>query len=231
MQKQGFEARLGGYGKQWRIPLKAAAVRAGLGDYGKNTLLYAKEFGSWVSLIGVLTNAKLELAEARANDICGKCNACLEACPTGAIYEPYKLDILKCTTYLNHDRMQDVGEIPDSLKEKMGNWLCCCDICQDVCPRNSKVKPRELSTSFNVTWHGVPIPDKARLPLSELLQFLEGEVNPYFQRYAAICIGNLEEADSALPVLTRMLNSEDKLVAKYAAWAIDRIKRRQPQID
>ena len=225
VQKRGFEVKLGDYGKPWHMPLKAAAVRAGLGHYGKNTLFYATEFGSWVALLGVLTNAKLELSEARANDICGKCNACVEACPTGAIYEPYKVDILKCRTYLNHPRMQDVGEVPDSLREKMGNWLCGCDICQDVCPINRKVKPRELSTSFKVKWFDVPVPDKARLPLSELLQFLEGEVNPYFQRYAAICIGNVEGAEEALPALTRMLSSEEPLVRKYAHWAINRIKK------
>ena len=174
----------------------------------------------------MVTNAKLEPTEVSEKDICSKCQRCIDACPTAAIYQPYKLDVRKCTTYLNHSRLQDVGEIPDSLKKKMGNWLCGCEVCQDVCPRNGQVKPRELGTSFNVTWHGVPIPDKERLPLSQLIHLLEGEVNHYFQRYAAISIGNLEGAEEAVPVLTKMLSAEDQLVSKYADWAINRIKNR-----
>jgi len=219
LQGKGFEA------KEGQLPLKAVAARAGLGNFGKNAILYTKEFGSWVSLVGVVTNAKLEPTEVSEKDICSKCQRCIDACPTAAIYQPYKLDVRKCTSYLNHSRFQDVGEIPDSLKEKMGNLLCGCEVCQDVCPRNGKVVPRELSTSFKVTWHGVTIPDKARLPLSELLQLLEDEVDHYFQRYAVICIGNMEGAEEALPALTKMLNAEEPLVSKYADWAIKRIKK------
>ncbi len=225
MEAKGFEAKPAD-AKPGGVPLKAAAARAGLGHFGKNTIFYTSEFGSWVSLVGVVTNARLELAGTSTNDICGKCRICIEACPTAAIYEPYKLNITKCRSYLIHQNMQqDVGEIPDSLKEKMGNGLCGCDICQDICPRNREVKPREFSPTFKVTWYDIPIPDKARLPLSELLQFLEGEVNPYFQRYAAICIGNLEGAEEALPALTKMLSSEEPLVRKYADWAINRIRK------
>ncbi len=221
LQGKGFEAT--GHG---RLPLKAAAARAGLGHLGKNALVYAKEFGSWISLVGVVTNARLAPTDTGAKDICGKCIKCIEACPTGAIYEPYKVDVLKCRCYLNHQTMQDVGEIPDSLKEQMGTWLCGCEVCQDICPRNKRVKPRKLSTPFNVTWHGIPLPDKVRLPLSELLQMLEGEVSNYFQRYAAICMGNMDGAEEALPVLNKMLSAEDPLVSKYAKWAINRIEER-----
>ena len=224
LQKQGFEAKAVG---NWGIPIKPAAVRAGLANYGKNTVAYTKEFGSWVWWFGVITEADLEHTDASGEDICGECDTCVKACPTGALYEPYKFDALRCRTYLTHASLQDVGPIADSLKEKMGNCLCGCEICQDVCPRNSKVKPRELGSSFNVTWFDVPLPDKARLPLSELLQLLEGEVNPYFQRYAAICISNLEGAEEALLVLTKMLDCNDPLVGKYADWAINRIKTRR----
>jgi len=221
---KGFEA------KEGRLPLKAVAARAGLGHFGKNTMLYTSEFGSWVALVGAVTNARLEPTGTSTRDICGKCQRCIDACPTAAIYKPYKLNVPKCRTYLNHDRMQDIGEISDSLKEKMRNLLCGCDVCQDVCPRNKKVKHREFSTSFNVTWHGVVIPDKARLPLPELLQLLEGAVDHYFQRYAAICIGNMEGAEEALPALTKMLSAEDPLVRKYAQWAITRIEKPRHQL-
>jgi epoxyqueuosine reductase len=228
MQKQGFEAKaVGNRG----IPLKPAAVRAGLANYGKNAIVYTEEFGSWVWWFGVVTEADLEHSDAGGEDICGKCDRCVKACPTGALYEAYKLDALRCMTYLTHPSMQDVGEIEDSLKEKIGNCLCGCEICQDVCPLNRKVKPIEVSATPDFSHYGVPLPDREKLPLSDLIGILKGECSHYFQRYAAICIGNLKEADSALPVLTAMLSSEDELVRKYADWAIDRIKRRKPHID
>ncbi len=219
LQGKGFGA------KEGRLPIRAVAARAGLGHIGKNTMLYNNEFGSWVALVGVATNARLEPTEASAEDICGKCQRCIDACPTAAIYEPYKVDARICRTYLNHSLMQDVGEIPNSLKEKMENLLCGCDICQDVCPRNRKVKPREVSTPSTFTWHGVPVPAKVRLPLPELLQLLDGDVSNYFQRYAAICIGNMDGAEEALPALNKMLDAEDPLVRKYSQWTIERIEK------
>jgi epoxyqueuosine reductase len=230
LQKQGFEAKVVG---NRDIPLKAAAARAGVANYGKNTIVYTKEFGSWVWWFGVITEADLEFTEASSEDICGKCDKCVKACPTGAIYEPYKFDALICRTYLTHPSMQDVGKIEDSLKEKMGNCLSGCEICQDVCPLNRKVEPIEFNASSDFSYYyGVTLPDQERLPLSHLIEILnKGECGHYFQRYAAICIGNLKEADSALPVLRKMLHSEDELVRKYADWAIDRVRRGKTHID
>jgi len=228
LQQRGFEAKSV---ENRGIPVKPAAVRAGLANYGKNTVAYTEEFGSWVWWFGVITDAELEHTDASGEDICGKCDRCLKACPTGALYEPYKFDVLRCRTYVVHPSLQDVGGIADSLKEKMGNCLCGCEICQDVCPLNQKVEPIEVSTTFDISFYGVSLPDQEKLPLSDLIGLLKGECSHYFQRCAAICIGNVRGADNALPVLTRMTDSEDELVREYAHWAIDRIKRRQPQID
>ncbi len=224
LNERGFEAKKADE-KPGGFSLKSAAVRAGLGDFGKNVLVYTKEFGSWITWVGVTTNARLEVTEAEGRDICGKCTKCIEACPAGALYEPYKHFPPKCRSYLTLPQFQ-LEEIPDNLKEKIDNLLCCCETCQDVCPKNEKVGLREASTDFEISFHGIPVPDRDRLPLSELLQMLEGEVNPNFQRYAAICIGNIEGAEEALPALNKMLDSEDHLVRKYAQWAIDRIKNR-----
>ncbi len=220
LRAKGFEAKHGQH------PLKAAAARAGLGHLGKNTILYTRGFGSWIALVAVVTNARLEPAEVSPKDICGKCQRCIEACPTGAIYEPYKQDPLRCRTTIFHPKNQDMGEIADSLREKMGHWLIGCEICQDACPRNRKVKPREVNTAFDVKLYDIPLPDKAKLPLPQLLQMLDGEVSNYFQRYAAICIGNMAGAEEALPELNKLLSAEDPLVQKYARWAIDRIEGR-----
>ncbi|MBI3006028.1 MAG: tRNA epoxyqueuosine(34) reductase QueG [Ignavibacteriales bacterium] len=112
---------------------KVWAAKAGLGWQGKHTNLITKDFGSWVFLGEIILDTQLEYDEPIA-DFCGSCTACIEACPTQAITEPYVLDSNKCISYLT---IEHKGDIPDSLKPKFENWVYGCDICQDVCPWNS----------------------------------------------------------------------------------------------
>ncbi len=111
---------------------KAWAVRAGVGWLGKHTNVITKEFGSWVFLGEIILDLGLEYDEPMA-DLCGTCTACIEACPTHAIVEPYVLDSTKCISYLT---IEHKGPIPDELKPGFENWVYGCDICQDVCPWN-----------------------------------------------------------------------------------------------
>jgi epoxyqueuosine reductase len=112
---------------------KAWAVKSGIGWLGKHTNVITKEYGSWVFLGEVILDAELEYDEPIA-DFCGTCRACIDACPTGAIVEPYVLDSNKCISYLT---IEHRGEIPGELRPKFENWVYGCDICQDVCPWNS----------------------------------------------------------------------------------------------
>ncbi|MBI3587016.1 MAG: tRNA epoxyqueuosine(34) reductase QueG [Ignavibacteriales bacterium] len=112
---------------------KAWAVRAGIGWLGKHTNVITKEYGSWVFLGEIISDVDLEYDEPIA-DFCGSCTACIVACPTHAIVEPYVLDSTKCISYLT---IEHKGEIPGELKPKFENWIYGCDICQDVCPWNS----------------------------------------------------------------------------------------------
>jgi epoxyqueuosine reductase len=128
---------------------KAWASRAGLGWQGKHTNLITKEFGSWVFLGEILLDIELEYDEPMA-DACGTCTACIDACPTQAIVEPYVLDSTKCISYLT---IEHRGEISKQLSEHFEGWIYGCDICQDVCPWNRFQKqtreevflPRELN--------------------------------------------------------------------------------------
>jgi epoxyqueuosine reductase len=113
---------------------KELAARAGIGWMGKNTCIINEEIGSWLLLGEVLTTIALPVDEP-AIDRCGSCRRCIDACPTGAITEPYRMDARKCISYLT---IEHRDEIEPDLQKKMGDWIFGCDICQDVCPWNSK---------------------------------------------------------------------------------------------
>jgi len=113
---------------------KAIAERAGIGWIGKHTNLITREIGSWVFLAEIILNLDLE-PDTPAEDLCGTCNACVEACPTDALHEPYKLDATKCIPYLTIE-LKPENSIAPELASKMEGWLYGCDICQDVCPWN-----------------------------------------------------------------------------------------------
>ncbi len=116
---------------------KELAARAGVGWMGKNTCIINERIGSWLFLGEIITTAKLT-PDAPATDRCGTCSRCIDACPTHAITEPYQLDATRCISYLT---IEHRSEVPDELHREIGNWLYGCDICQDVCPWNSKAVP------------------------------------------------------------------------------------------
>jgi epoxyqueuosine reductase len=113
---------------------KELAARAGIGWVGKNTCVINEQIGSWLLLGEILTTLPLP-ADHPATDRCGNCRRCIDACPTAAITEPYRLDARKCISYLT---IEHRGEIDAELASKFGNWIYGCDICQDVCPFNRK---------------------------------------------------------------------------------------------
>jgi epoxyqueuosine reductase len=113
---------------------KVWAQRAGIGWIAKHTNVITQEVGSWVFLGEVITTLELEYDEP-ATDHCGTCTLCIEACPTGAIVEPYVVDSARCLSYLT---IEHRGEIEGNVRERFENWIYGCDICQDVCPWNHK---------------------------------------------------------------------------------------------
>jgi len=118
---------------------KVWAAKAGLGWKGKNTNLIHPKQGSFFFIAELILDIDL-VADGPIKDYCGTCTKCLDACPTDALFEPYKIDASKCISYLTIE-LKD--EIPSEFKNKMDDWVFGCDICQDVCPWNRFSKPHQ----------------------------------------------------------------------------------------
>jgi epoxyqueuosine reductase len=120
---------------------KAIAERAGIGWRGKHTNVITRERGSWVFLAEIILNIELE-PDAPAEDMCGTCTRCIDACPTETL-TPYRLDSRICISYLTIE-LKPENEIPSELAAKMSGWIYGCDICQDVCPWNRFAEPTAI---------------------------------------------------------------------------------------
>jgi len=152
---------------------KAWAVRAGLGWLGKHTNVITKEYGSWVFLGELLLSVELEYDSYIEPDHCGKCTACLDACPTGAIIAPYQLDATRCISYGTIELRE--AELPEPINSNLEGWVFGCDICQDVCPwsRFSKDTNEDRFT----TREGIVEPK-----LQELIEMSQEEFSTRFRK-------------------------------------------------
>jgi epoxyqueuosine reductase len=135
---------------------KAWAVRAGLGWMGKHTNVITRDYGSWVFIGELVLNLELEYEEDQLADQCGSCTLCLDACPTGAIVEPYVLDANLCISHATIESR--AATIRAEVAERLDGWLYGCDVCQDVCPWNhttpvtgeARFEPRERNVNASL---------------------------------------------------------------------------------
>ncbi|MEO4006770.1 tRNA epoxyqueuosine(34) reductase QueG [Flavobacterium sp. CAU 1735] len=118
---------------------KAWAAKSGLGWIGKNSNLLSKQVGSFFFIAELIVDLELDYDNA-TTDHCGKCTACIDACPTEAIVAPYVVDGSKCISYFTIELKEN---IPSEVKGKFDDWMFGCDVCQDVCPWNRFSKPHQ----------------------------------------------------------------------------------------
>jgi epoxyqueuosine reductase len=200
------------------------AARAGLGVVGKNTNLLHPEAGSWF-LLGELF-LSLDLApDVPLADLCGSCTRCLEACPTGALPEPYRLDSNRCISYWT---IEHRGALPLAAREGIGTWVFGCDICQEVCPWNTApegASHRELELPERRG--GLDLIALLLLGRDEYVERFRGSPMKRpklagLQRNAAVAMGN-RQSPRYVPALATALEEGDPLVRAHAAWALGRI--------
>jgi len=125
------------------------AAAAGIGWQGKHSNIITREYGSWGFLGEIITTEDFDQYDLPIPDHCGTCTACLEACPTQAITEPYVVNGSRCISYATIELDTELS-IPEDIRSKMGDWLFGCDICQDVCPWNRFAKPGSVEAFMPV---------------------------------------------------------------------------------
>jgi len=220
LEEEGFKAVLN---NKYRIPDKLAAVRAGLGRYGKNSVILTEKFGSCVMFVTVVTDAPLEPAALpMEGDTCGTCDLCLRSCPTNAFPAPYKINRRLCITNWLWGKF-----IPAALREKQENRLFGCGECVRVCPKNRKLKPRRC--------YPVPLENVEDCP--ELIPLAAADAEHYKKVFARfplragvnalrgnviIALGNTAN-DSAVEPLSQTLQHSKPQIRAYSAWALGRI--------
>src|ERR687892_495733 len=150
---------------------REGAARAGVGFYGKNTMLITRKHGSWVVLGTLVTDAVVEPSSPLELD-CGSCTLCIEACPTGALDEPGVVDSTRCLSYWT----QSPDPIPEEYREELGAQVYGCDICQDVCPGNRGVEKRRANAG----------PPPGAEPVVSLAAWLEAPDEELADRYARL---------------------------------------------
>ncbi|MFO1204807.1 MAG: tRNA epoxyqueuosine(34) reductase QueG [Burkholderiales bacterium] len=200
------------------------ATRAGLGWRGKHTLLLSREAGSWFFLGELFTDLPLPL-DAPADDHCGTCTRCIDACPTGAIVAPYELDARRCISYLT---IEHPGSIPEALRPLIGNRVYGCDDCQLVCPWNRFAQPAS-EPDFAVR-NGL---DAATLV--ELFAWSEDDFalrlagsairrigHERWLRNLAVGLGNAAPAPAVVAALRARAAHPSPLVREHVAWALAR---------
>jgi epoxyqueuosine reductase len=154
---------------------KSWAARAGLGWIGKHSNLITTDYGSWVFIGEILLNLELDFDMETVTNHCGSCTACLDACPTNAIVEPYVVDSRACISYATIELRDEV--LPENIAENLNGWLYGCDICQDVCPWNRFEKP-SIESRFE------PRVGETSIAIDKILEFTPEEYVARFRKSA-----------------------------------------------
>lgn len=202
------------------VPEKPLAAAAGLGWQGKHTNMVSREFGSWLFLGSIYTDLALR-ADAPHTDQCGSCRSCLDACPTDAFPEPYKIDARRCISYLT---IENKGPIPLEFRRAMGNRIYGCDDCLAACPWNKFAQTAsEAAFHARVELDAPNLSDLLELEDADFRQVFSGSPikrigRDRFVRNVLIAAGNSGDG-KLLQKVEQLLDDENEVVAEAARWA------------
>ncbi len=222
MQKQGCKVVGGG-----APPPRLASARAGTTTFGKNCFAFAGPVGSFIFITTFLVDAELDYDQPTTVVECPeKCTLCIDACPTGALYEPLRMNPRRCIAFNSYTA--SVPVIPPDLRAGMGNWIFGCDVCQEVCPRNKARLRAELPSNAYLEEMAddlrlerlIEMTDESFASVGTLLNYIREK--RFFQRNAAVALGNRGDPDY-VPVVKKALQSDEEVVRGHAAWALGRI--------
>lgn len=197
-----------------RLVDRAAAVRAGLGWWGKSTMVLAPRFGPWILLGSVVTDARLQVSEPMERT-CGTCVACIPACPTGAIVGPGVIDARLCLAAI----LQAPGPIPTELREAVGDRVYGCDDCLDACPPGERWLAAATEQKGRVSLTRLLTADDDEL-LAEFDHFYIPRRDPdYLRRNALVALGNTP-GPGAEALIASYLDHPSELLREHASWAL-----------
>jgi epoxyqueuosine reductase len=215
------------------LPERLVAAKAGIVNFGRNNFAYAEGIGSFIFLSSFVVDKELEYDSPTIEIGCPEgCSACMKACPTKAIYEPNKLNPRRCiafNTFLTQERMTG-SYIEPEIREKMGTKVHGCDICQEVCPRNqARLKAKlpddpflvNVANDFSLS-QMLRMTDEFYATRVEPLMYNYIHEKKYFQRNAAIALGNLGDP-AFIPDLAKAMDEHEELVRGCSAWALGKI--------
>ena len=210
------------------VPLleKSFARNSGLGFFGKNTLIINKPLGPYFFICELISNLEIESSEQRVGT-CGKCTRCIDVCPTDALNASPMLDARLCISYLT---IEYKGIIPLELREKMGNWIFGCDLCQVVCPYNKKIKSTSWSEfeSKNGIGHWASLKDILSIKSNEEFhaRFCHTPITRTKRqgliRNAAIVAGNRLSEESLPELIWLAENEGDPIIREHVLWALSK---------
>lgn len=206
------------------------ANESGLGWSGKSTMQIHPELGTWFFLATIITNLKLD-PDPPSNDHCGKCTACITACPTEAITAPHHLDPRKCISYLTIEHKR---EIPIEYRKAMGDRIYGCDDCLTACPWNKFAQQsHEATFQARESVFSKQLRDFLSLNDQEFRDLfrkspIKRTKRAGFLRNVCVALGNVGNSKD-LPALQNTYQNDEELVSTHAKWAIDEIKNREKQ--